>query len=298
MKRIGFLLGIGMLLMVTGVCGAESALENAVGKAVSRLRMELREQKVALKHGEEPARVALATVRRGGGRDERAERLWSEQLWQISTEFAFIVVDRRNFEAIFDEFDITLSDLFDPKKSSRIGKALGATHLLVGDVQASGKAEDLQMKLIDIETTGIVWACRTLGYRSASPRKAGMASLVIPGLGQFMNGRPGKGTLFLVGAAGLVTTIFVAHERYTKSHDKYLAARTVDEIEHYADEYRSPLRLRNGATIATIAWALGSALDAYLEARSTNKRRRQWNISSSPSEGILISWRGMVDLRW
>ena len=88
-----------------------------------------------------------------------------------------------------------------------------------------------------------------------SPRSAMIRSLTIPGWGQWYNGKKIKSVLVLAGEVGIVTGIFVQHDRLKSATD-------AAEKEFFLDD-RNKLFWWLGAAI--IYSALDAFVDAYLQ---------------------------------
>ena len=255
--------------------GESAALKNAATKSMNSLTLYLNhaltEQRVVLP---QKSTVALVAVKRDDARDRQAERLLSTELWNVSEQLRFRMVDRDYVEERLQELDFSLSDLVDPAQAPRIGKALGASHLIVGENLPIQRGRELHLTLMETETGEIIWKALESGYPPKSPWGAGLASLVLPGAGQFMNGSLGKGTLSLMIASGAAAGTVFYHTRYSDIYDGYRRARTLEDIQRYYDDSRTPYYIRNALAGVYVAWALYTAYDAHHEAAWYQERRR------------------------
>lgn len=93
----------------------------------------------------------------------------------------------------------------------------------------------------------------------ASPTKAFLLSLCIPGGGQFYNGKYIKGTLFAAGEAGLIYGWNWANKRAEQSRED------LDETR-----YNSSIRSRNDFIWGLVGLVFISSLDAYVDAHLQN----------------------------
>ncbi len=97
------------------------------------------------------------------------------------------------------------------------------------------------------------------GSSLASPTKAFLLSLCVPGGGQFYNGKYIKGVFFAVGEAGLIYGWSWANRRAEQAREE------MDETR-----YNSSIRSRNDFIWGLIGLVFISALDAYVDAHLRN----------------------------
>lgn len=97
--------------------------------------------------------------------------------------------------------------------------------------------------------------------QSARNRKAALRSLVVPGWGQRYKGRTGKwwGMSYGLSIGGAVA----AHLIYDWQYDKYLEARSIEELDDAYDMANWARKIRNGLLVAIPAIAISSAIHAY-----------------------------------
>ena len=276
-------------LFLINLCFADGDVENAIGKAMSDLRMRLKSSEVSLPQG---TTTALVAIKRGGKRDMDAERKASAELWKVANEFKFILLDREHVNERLRELDMSVSDLVDPENAPRIGRFLGAFYLFVGEITRKGKERELSFDLIETETGAVRWKKLVKWYPHKVPAVSAGLSLMLPGSGQMMNESPGKSLIFLSIASSLATAALLYHSRYTEAHDRYLKATNIDDINRYYDESRAPYKLRNLFLGLYALCALVSSAEAYSEARWCETQRRRIELSISPEGETTISLRG------
>ncbi len=99
----------------------------------------------------------------------------------------------------------------------------------------------------------------TVGTGTASPTKAFLLSLCIPGGGQFYNGKYIKGGLFAAGEIVLGYGAYWAHHRAEE------ARKQLDETR-----YNSSIRSRNDFIWGLVGAVFLSSVDAYVDAHLKN----------------------------
>jgi len=73
------------------------------------------------------------------------------------------VVEREKLQALLDESKLQRSKFFDPKTAVKIGKGLGATHVVTGAFITSAPQMRIDVRLIDIATSKVVLGSKVRG---------------------------------------------------------------------------------------------------------------------------------------
>jgi hypothetical protein len=287
MKKLTF--SLILLLFLTGSLFADSAVEDAVNKAAANMRSNLKSGVVSLP---ENATATIVAIKRGEKRDETAERKTSVELWKIAKDFKFTMLDREYVEERLRELRKTVTDLFNPEKAPKIDGSLVASYLFVGEVVKKGKVEEMSLKMIETETGDEKWRVLVEGYPHKHPIVSALLSLFMPGAGQLLNESKGKSVLFLGTASGLAVGGVIYHSRYSDSHDRYLKATNIDDINSFYEESRKPYKLRALFLGLYSLCALASSTEAYNEAAWCEKQRQRIEVTVSPDRGITVAFKG------
>lgn len=88
-------------------------------------------------------------------------------------------------------------------------------------------------------------------------------SLVLPGWGQFYQGRTGAGVAFLATEAALVGTTAFFQSKVSINAQRINEATSIDVKKAYKQRYDSMLMWRNIAAGASVAWYAYNAIDAF-----------------------------------
>jgi len=73
------------------------------------------------------------------------------------------VVERSRLENVLDELSVGSSELADRETQLRLGRLLGARSLVVGDYMAFGSTLNLDARVVDVETSRIVYSAQVMG---------------------------------------------------------------------------------------------------------------------------------------
>jgi TM2 domain-containing membrane protein YozV len=103
-----------------------------------------------------------------------------------------------------------------------------------------------------------------------NPTRAGMSSLIIPGLGQMISGKPGRGILFLTGFTGCLAVSAVAFVKWAQSPNR-----------------KYPIQVIRAGLIGALCIDLWSIGDAVKVAKVNNlvlriKHRTSYNLNIKP----------------
>jgi TolB-like protein len=72
----------------------------------------------------------------------------------------FRLIDRTHMKSVLNELALSSSELFDPKKSSQVGKLTGADAIVTGSIVPFGDNVRVTVKVIATETAGVISAAK------------------------------------------------------------------------------------------------------------------------------------------
>lgn len=72
----------------------------------------------------------------------------------------FSVIERRQLDQVLSELEFAQSDLVDPEAAKEFGRMAGVDALVVGSLSDLGDAVEINTRVVEVETTGVVAAAR------------------------------------------------------------------------------------------------------------------------------------------
>ena len=100
------------------------------------------------------SRVAVVNI--AAADPDEGEFFLDEITLRLVNAGQFIVVERRNIEAILDELDFQMTGLVDDNSAVSIGRFLGATVVVTGSISGSGLNRRLVVRALDVLTAEIL----------------------------------------------------------------------------------------------------------------------------------------------
>jgi len=108
----------------------------------------------------------------------------------IVTNDKIRVVERHQLHHVQKELALQQTDFIDPKTAQKVGRGVGATHMVVGDFAIVGDSMRINARLVDVQTTEIVVASKVVGDKSSIfGLEAELASKLVSKIGGKLNPR-------------------------------------------------------------------------------------------------------------
>lgn len=153
------------LMAVSATAMAQSKADLAVGRLEARVRaaLETISSDYVAKFPGRTMRAALAVMEfeagdPGGGAADMAAAVSTYVESELAKSLVFSLVDRKNFEKLLSELELSLSGMFDADGAPALGELRSANALLLGMVAKAGDAYHVGLKLLDVESGTVVAA--------------------------------------------------------------------------------------------------------------------------------------------
>ncbi|MCX6361598.1 MAG: FlgO family outer membrane protein [Armatimonadetes bacterium] len=170
------------LACVTRPAVAQTELRQVATELATKLCAEPDVQKLK---GE---RLMIAEFENINGKGDAVPRILQEMLTTAFVKAKVLrVVERAQMEKALKELRLSLSDLVDPENRKKLGKILGATHILVGSVSEGARAVSIDARIVAVET-GESIAAQDASVATAATEGTGTASN--PPVGGSVSGKP------------------------------------------------------------------------------------------------------------
>ncbi|MCX6361597.1 MAG: FlgO family outer membrane protein [Armatimonadetes bacterium] len=131
----------------TRPAGAQTELRQVATELATKLCAEPDVQKLK---GE---RLMIAEFENINGKGDAVPRILQEMLTTAFVKAKVLrVVERAQMDKALKELRLSLSDLVDPENRKKLGKILGATHILVGSVSEGARAVSIDARIVAVET--------------------------------------------------------------------------------------------------------------------------------------------------
>jgi hypothetical protein len=107
-----------------------------------------------------PTNATIAVLSISSRDNEMALFVMDELEFQLVNSGNFTIVDRKTLDEIRDEQNYQMSGEVDDNSAISIGKILGASIVITGNISGSGSTERIVLKALDVETAEIVTMAR------------------------------------------------------------------------------------------------------------------------------------------
>jgi len=227
------------------------------------------------------------------------------------------VVDRDNFKKVYDELQLSQSNLISEKSALEMGKMLSANYILTGTVSSFSKKQTVFMRLINTETTEITTAASAqlnqemtdqlikdvLGEKM-KPSAAAFRSLVVPGWGQSFTGHKGHAIVSAtLVAAGIGASTYLGFDlkKQEEQLNKYITKdpSTIidgDSPASWAERAETVEQARNDAAqlftyvlIGTGGLWVANVIDAFVLGSIESKKVKKMYFSAIPSQNRQVA---------
>jgi len=111
-------------------------------------------------------------------------------LTDIVTTDQFSVVERHQLHHVQKELALQNTDFIDPATAQKVGRGVGATHIILGDFAIVGDSMRINARLVNVQSTEITVASKVVGDKSAIfELEAELASKLVSKIGGKLTSR-------------------------------------------------------------------------------------------------------------